>query len=235
MALSPAAVGLVGMRELPDVLPSFYQRSGSSLFYKKKRAHSFFFIDFYTNKCLTFRFPLCINKNVKGPNFEREICKRLSLWLTAGERDDVLWRTHGSGARATRRYKSGKSLRGQEGDISAVDSAGQAFCNNWIVSLKTGYCRKGYFDVLDVLDSRKKTPIFLKWWREIKELATRVGRKPLLIFRRERRSPVFVVDTPLGIKPEIVLSAFGTTLYLYAFNIILQSSPKLFVSGEEDA
>jgi len=42
----------------------------------------------------------------KGSSFEREICTILSKWWTNNERDDVFWRTAGSGARATTRSKN---------------------------------------------------------------------------------------------------------------------------------
>lgn len=49
---------------------------------------------------------------MKGSVFEREICKALGRWWTDGERDDIFWRTAGSGARATCRLERGKVLRG---------------------------------------------------------------------------------------------------------------------------
>src|SRR5215216_6431446 len=37
----------------------------------------------------------------KGPQWEREVCRALSLWVTNGERVDVFWRSAMSGGRAT--------------------------------------------------------------------------------------------------------------------------------------
>jgi len=60
------------------------------------------------------------NSKSIGNNYEREIAKKLSEWITQGERDDVLWRDLSSGARATTRKKSGKDSL-QEGDFVATD------------------------------------------------------------------------------------------------------------------
>ncbi len=57
----------------------------------------------------------------KGSNFEREICKLLSLWWTNDKRDDIFWRTSGSGARATTRSKTKQKTFGQYGDVQATD------------------------------------------------------------------------------------------------------------------
>ena len=41
-------------------------------------------------------------KAYKGSEFEREMCKCLSLWWTDSKRDDVFWRSAQSGGRAPR-------------------------------------------------------------------------------------------------------------------------------------
>jgi len=37
----------------------------------------------------------------KGASFERDICRRLSLWVSAGKQEDVFWRSAMSGGRST--------------------------------------------------------------------------------------------------------------------------------------
>jgi len=91
----------------------------------------------------------------KGSNFEREICKKLSLWWSDEKRDDIFWRTSGSGARATYRRKKGKDTYGQEGDIQAIDPIGSP-----LTQLVTIECKRGYssINLTDLLDkSNKKT------------------------------------------------------------------------------
>jgi len=72
----------------------------------------------------------------KGNAFERDICKQLSLWVTHGKRDDVLWRSAISGGRATVASKSDKDLAHVSGDVCAVHRLGFAFVDDWYVECK---------------------------------------------------------------------------------------------------
>jgi hypothetical protein len=89
----------------------------------------------------------------KGSSFEREICKLLSSWWSDGQRDDIFWRTSGSGARATVRQKIGKKTYGQEGDIQAVDPIGSPLTKLFTIELKRGYSKN---TILDIIDAPKK-------------------------------------------------------------------------------
>lgn len=75
----------------------------------------------------------------KGGQYERDVCRALSLWYTRGKRDDLLWRSSQSGGRATQRAKSGKTTAGHYGDICATISAGEKLtrCVTW--EAKRGY------------------------------------------------------------------------------------------------
>ena len=88
----------------------------------------------------------------KGSNFEREICKKLSLWWTkdTAPRDDIFWRTQTSGARATTRSKQGKETFGQYGDVQAVDPIGQPLMDILTIELKRGYSRSSFADMVEV-------------------------------------------------------------------------------------
>ena len=77
----------------------------------------------------------------KGYPFEREVCKKLSLWWTNGKRDDVFWRTSGSGARATSRTKKKQETFGQYGDVQATDPIGQPLIDAFTIEIKRG-CNK---------------------------------------------------------------------------------------------
>lgn len=101
----------------------------------------------------------------KGSAYEREICKKLSLWWTGNKDDDVFWRTQASGARATIRAKQGKKLRGQVGDVSATDGRGKRLCQAFTISIKRGYKDCTMQDILDVLENRKE-PVMLGWIKE---------------------------------------------------------------------
>lgn len=83
----------------------------------------------------------------KGSDFEREQCKRFSLWWTHGKRDDVFWRSHASGARATQRGT--KRTAGQYGDITASDPVGNPLIDMVTIEIKRGYSALTIQDILD--------------------------------------------------------------------------------------
>lgn len=88
----------------------------------------------------------------KGSQFERDLCRQLSLWWTNGSRDDVFWRSAQSGGRATFRAKKGKQTFGSYGDIAATDPIGRPLLDLMTIEAKKGYGKKGTaFDALDNL------------------------------------------------------------------------------------
>lgn len=89
----------------------------------------------------------------KGSAFEREICKKLSLWWTHGNRDDVFWRTSNSGGRATIRAKGEQKTFGQYGDIQATDPIGQQLLDRFTIECKTGYPGQTITDEIDKITS----------------------------------------------------------------------------------
>lgn len=89
----------------------------------------------------------------KGPKFERTLCKYLSEWWSRKGDDDLFWRTHGSGARATVRTKTGKRTRGQYGDMAANDSRGSTLLKAFTFSFKCGYSKKTLQDLVDSLEN----------------------------------------------------------------------------------
>lgn len=114
------------------------------------------------------------SKRHKGASFERQICKALSLWISAGRHEDLFWRTAMSGGRATVARKKGKSVR-QSGDIGAVARAGHAFTNQWYIECK-------FYKKID-LDSFivKGTGKIAKWWKVCRREAKHYKRDPMLI------------------------------------------------------
>jgi hypothetical protein len=129
----------------------------------------------------------------KGSSFERAICKELSLWWTDGKRDDIFWRTAGSGARATVRRGRNCDTANSAGDVCALHFSGQPFVDHFIVELKKGYSRE--IDVLKMVDAapRRKPCVLTQWlekaWREVTE-NNRV--EAWLIFQRDRAKPMLV-------------------------------------------
>ena len=99
-----------------------------------------------------------MSKSYKGGDFEREICKRLSMWWTGGQRDDVFWRSSQSGGRATQRAKSGKATYGSYGDIAAVDPIGEPLLKLFTIELKRGSSYGCPADLLDASPTNAVRP-----------------------------------------------------------------------------
>lgn len=136
-------------------------------------------------------------KSAKGSAFEREICKELSLWWTDGERDDIFWRSAGSGGRATNRTKKGKSTSGQYGDITATDPLGVPLIKNVTIELKRGYKN---WSILDVLDKppTAKPKVFEDFVSQAMQQAEDAGTKYWwLITQRDRRIPMIFFSLSL--------------------------------------
>jgi len=134
------------------------------------------------------------NKASKGSNFEREICKKLSLWAAEGKRDDIFWRTSQSGGRATQRRKFGIDTVNSCGDISLLDNhfkLGKILMDKILIELKRGYSS---MDVLDLLD-KSANKLVLSWYSKARREADESGRKYVwIIFRRNRRNSVILVE-----------------------------------------
>jgi hypothetical protein len=123
----------------------------------------------------------------KGGQFERDVCRQLSLWWTTGKRDDVFWRTAGSGARATVRKKAGRKTFGSYGDITATDPIGQPLMKLLTLELKRGYSKTSFADLLDV-SQRAKQQMFAKWVQQACDAAEASGSQAwCLITKRDQR------------------------------------------------
>jgi len=126
----------------------------------------------------------------KGGEFERLICKKLSLWITNGNRLDIFWRTAISGGRATIGMKSGKFYKSQMGDIGSISHEGEPLLNKFIIECK-------YYKNLHLLDfvysisnPECKGPSKL-FWKKLQIDAEKIKRLPMLIMK-ENRKPILI-------------------------------------------
>lgn len=125
--------------------------------------------------------------NQKGGSFERRIATQLSEWWTNGERDDIFWRTAGSGGRATARGRSKKFTRGQAGDIGATDPSGYPLIALVAIELKRGYNKENIFNSADKPATGKRT-LFEDWVEQAR--SSRIKSKSkywMIIHQRDRR------------------------------------------------
>jgi hypothetical protein len=125
----------------------------------------------------------------KGAAFERQICERLSRWITNGKRKDCFWRSAMSGGRATVGTARGHAMNRVAGDICSVSPEGHALTDRY------------YFELKHVKDSRLETFILHNkgpiagWWRKAFKEAKKYGRAPVLIVK-SNHYPILLVTTP---------------------------------------
>lgn len=141
----------------------------------------------------------------KGSSFERWLCKRLSEWWTQdepnGPRDDVFWRTAGSGARATVRGKQGQNTVNSHGDICAIDPVGQPLIDCICIEAKVGYNRATIHDLIDPLKpskAREKKGCWEGWIAKAERSRKASGVQHwAIIHKRDRREPVILYPNRL--------------------------------------
>ena len=137
----------------------------------------------------------------KGGGFEGDMSKELSLYLTHMKTEDGIWRTEGSGARATNKAKANMQVRlDQYGDITYTLPECKFWFDIFSVECKTGYAKKTknktktkitltHWSLLDMIDSSQRLSQFHEFWEQCLNDAIESKREPILIFRRNRRSP----------------------------------------------
>lgn len=122
----------------------------------------------------------------KGAGFEREICVKLSLWITKGKRRDCLWRSSMSGGRATVGLRKGYDLSRQAGDICAISPEGLLLTNQYYFECKF---RKNIQLERFVVHNEGS---LAEWWKKACQEAKAHNREPILI-AKGNRMPVLVV------------------------------------------
>lgn len=133
------------------------------------------------------------NRAGKGSKYEREICVMLSKWWTDGKREDVFWRSSGSGARAKTRGRKGRKTAGQHGDVCAIDPVGEPLIDLLTIEIKRGYNKHTIQDLID-----RSASAALQWWETTVEQAVESHELSgsfawLLIVRRDQRTAMVVM------------------------------------------
>lgn len=121
----------------------------------------------------------------KGSSFERKICTILSLWWTDNERDDVFWRSAGSGARAT--VRRGIRTEGHAGDVCYTDPIGKPLIDLVTIELKRGYKDAVFSQAIDRPENSKASQ-WETFVRQAEQSARDAGSVSwFLIQQRDRR------------------------------------------------
>ena len=138
-------------------------------------------------------------RSSKGSQFERTFAKKLSLWWTDNERDDVFWRSSNSGGRATVRRQAGTTTFMQAGDIAAIDPIGLPLLEVITLELKRGYSKTTVAEAFDKLPSHKDT-----LWEQFVTQAIQSHKDNgsfawMLVTARDRRCPLVWFPGRLGV------------------------------------
>ncbi len=159
----------------------------------------------------------------KGSQFERESCKRLSLWLTDNKQEDCLWRSSQSGGRSTTAFKKGKRFADQAGDICAVSPLGHVLTDKFMVECKA------YKD-LNFIGLLTGKGNLVKFWQKASEQAAQYKKWPMLI-AKQNAQPVIVCLSKegahvLAIKLKCLLCVPKLNLYIFLFDDFLKHAAK---------
>ena len=120
----------------------------------------------------------------KGAAFERAICKELSLWLSRGKREDLLWRSAMSGGRSTVAARKGLTLKSQAGDISSIDKLSHSFIDTFYIECK-------FYRDLQLGSLIKGSGKLFSFWDIAKKEARLYKKLPILI-AKQNNHPIIV-------------------------------------------
>lgn len=153
----------------------------------------------------------------KGAGFERDVCKRLSLWVSGGTKEDCFWRSAMSGGRATVGARKGKDLARQAGDITAVAPEGHSLTDRYYVECK--HVRNLQIDRFIVTG----TGNLAKFWATAQKEADRYGRVPMIIARQNMLPTILLVGSHSGLADHLipVVAQVPAHWYMHLFSTVL--------------
>lgn len=121
----------------------------------------------------------------KGSQFERDICKALSLWVSGDKQEDLFWRSAMSGGRSTVHHRKGKFMGQHAGDITSTSPEGHKLTDYFFVECKfvADLGLAGF-----VLNTGST---MMRFWEIACKEAGKYNRAPMII-AKQNRSPIFV-------------------------------------------
>jgi len=147
----------------------------------------------------------------KGSQFERDVCKMLSVWIQGTEKPYLFWRMPASGGLATI-SELNKDL---SGDIMPLDEDIKKW---WPFSIecKNGYPNTSFWQHFKGL---KNFNIEL-FWRQCIDDAKKANKYPMLIYRKKGKKPIvgiseYVYKTLRPNLPFIALNFTGMEMLFF--------------------
>ena len=145
-----------------------------------------------------------MNGKQKGSQFERDVCKKLSLWISNGTNENLLWRSAMSGGRSTVMNKVGKTNKEQSGDISTTSKEGADLIEKFYIECKN-YKDMG-IDKFLMSEPGKLS----KFWIEAATNALKNDKQPMLI-AKQNFFPELVIMWKSAVKHLLFIKQFPHT------------------------
>lgn len=120
----------------------------------------------------------------KGNSFENTLARELSMWLTHGERGDVLERSPASGGKATSARNRNVQSAHIAGDLIATVDAGYTLINRFVVEAK--HQNETNININGLVFATSKSGVMAYWIKLLGE-CTATEKLPMLIFRQNNR------------------------------------------------
>jgi hypothetical protein len=122
----------------------------------------------------------------KGGNFERDIAKYLTKWLTGKVKPYAYWRTPGSGSLATLSEEN-KDI---SGDIYPLKMEACFFTDRFNIECKKGYPKTNFHQHL----KDNKNFEIRDFWEQCVVDANRANKHPMLIFAKKTFKPIVGIE-----------------------------------------
>lgn len=123
----------------------------------------------------------------KGGDFEREVSKHLTKWLSGKVKPYLFWRMPGSGGLATI-HEENIDL---SGDIRSLTEEAEFFTSIFSVEIKNGYPKTSFWQHFKKL---KKFNIEV-FWNQCVEDSKKGNKRPMLIYRKKSQKPLIGIDS----------------------------------------
>lgn len=117
----------------------------------------------------------------KGSQWERDIAKYLTHWLTEQNLEYYFWRTPASGGMGTILPENTQL----HGDIIPLKEEANILCDKFCIELKTGYKEAS----LDKHLKTNKTDPIKSFWSQCISSANASYKNPLLIYKKKNQNP----------------------------------------------
>jgi len=168
----------------------------------------------------------------KGSEFERDICKALTQWLSGREKPYLFWRQPLSGGLATISEENAD----MSGDIRALTPESAFFTNFFSVEAKNGYPATSFWQHF----TNSKGFNLKLFWKQCIGDAKNSKRHPMLIYRKKGKRAIIGIEECINTKISTFLQELPCIsmrfsknelppIVFYDFkNFLLKITPEIF-------